>query len=441
MSDINYNENELTQLTSGSYYRYSRAAGVAGYQKRRRQARAFKLVVSVMLMAIMGVTGFLFGRRLLDDMPLTDAGYIEQEEPVVVSEVEEIPTLQPTQIKLLMAGDVIMNDAVVQSGLKESGAYGFDHLFSHLTSELSGFDLRLVDQETGLAGSKFGFGAWMPLNAPQELGRAEVSAGFNVILRATDHTLDNGTEGIHNELAWWESEYPNLPLPGIAEPDPETNPNLSDYVNDVYIYEKEGLKIAVLNHSTLIPEESQGVVSPLTEEKIVADVRKARTAGAELIVACPHWGVENETEPNEEEQNFARIYADNGVDVIIGTHPRVLQRAEVLEGPDGHKTVCYYSLGCLVSSLYSQNFLGGLAEITLARDENGVCSVQSAVLKPVVTHRGNAEDYTVYMLSEYTDDLTYSSWDYDLTPEEAARRCTEILGEGYNTELCELNIL
>ncbi|MBO7673704.1 MAG: CapA family protein [Atopobiaceae bacterium] len=442
MSDINNNENELTRLSGGSYYKYSRSAGVASYRKRRRQGKIFRFVVSVLLIAVMSVTAFLFGRRLMDDKPLTGAGYIEQEDEIVeVPEPEEAPTLQPTQITLLMAGDVVMNDAVVQSGLKESGAYGFDHLFMNLRGELSSFDLRLVDQETGLAGSKFGFGAWMPLNAPQELGRAEVSAGFNVILRATDHTLDNGTEGVHNELAWWQSEYPNLPLLGVAEPDPAANPGLNDYVNNVYVYEKEGFKVAVLNHSWAIDEVSHGVVSPLTEDKIAADVQKARDAGADIIVACPHWGWENEAEPNDEEKNFAQVYANHGVDVVIGTHPRVLQRTEILEGPDGHKTVCYYSLGCLISSLYSQNFLGGLAEVTLARDESGACSVQSAVLKPVVTHRGYGEDYTVYLLSDYTDELTYSSWDYDLTPAEATRRCTEILGEGYNAEAFELRIL
>jgi poly-gamma-glutamate synthesis protein (capsule biosynthesis protein) len=443
MGDINNNENDLTQLSRGPYSKYSRFAGVESYRKRRRQSKVFQVVVYVLLIMVVGTATFLLGWRLLDDRPITGAGYIEQEDEVVEEEPEpeETPALPATEIKLLMTGDVVMNHAVVESGLKESGAYGFDHLFSNLRGELSSFDLRLVGQETGLAGSKFGFGAWMPLNAPQELGRAEVSAGFNVILRASDHTLDNGNEGVHNELAWWQSEYPNLPLLGVAEPDPAANPGLNDYVNNVYIYEKEGLKIAVLNHSWAIPEESYGVVSPLTEDKIVADVNKAREAGAQIIIACPHWGAEDEVEPTEEEKSFAQIYANNGVDVVIGTHPRVLQRTEVLEGPDGHKTACYYSLGCLVSSLYSQNFLGGLAEVTIARNEEGVCSVKSAVLKPVVTHRGNGEDYSVYLLSAYTDDLTNSSWDSDLTPAEATRRCTEVLGEGYDAEKFELRVL
>lgn len=435
------NEFDSSRRSDVSYTRYSRSLGVGEYQKRRKRGTAFRCAVYCVLLVVMGATAFLFGRRYFGDLPLSGAGYVEQKEEAAEEQPEpEAATNTPVKVSLLMAGDVIMNGSAIDSGSKDSGAYNFDHLFTHLTSELSAFDLRLVDQETCLPGSKFGFGAYRPLNAPQELGRAEVSAGFNVILRASDHTMDNGEEGVHNELAWWKSEYPNLPLLGVAEPDPDNNPGLNDYVNDVYIYEKEGLKIAVLNHSWSIGEESQHIVSALTEDKIASDAKKARDAGADIIVACPHWGAENNTEPSEEETIFAKTYADNGVDVVIGTHPRVLQRIEVLDGPDGHKTVCYYSLGCLISSLYSQNMLGGLAEITLERDESGSCSVQSAVLKPVVTHRGSGEDYTVYLLSDYTDELAQTSWDGDLTPEEATRRCTEILGEDYDAEACEYRV-
>lgn len=444
VGDTNNNEFDSSRSSDILYTRYSRDLGVGEYQRRRKRGTAFRCVVYCVLIVVMGATAFLFGRRYFGGMPLSGAGYVEQKEPVAneaeADEEAEATTNPPVQVSLLMAGDVIMNGSVIQSGTKDSGAYGFDHVFAHLTNELSSFDLRLVDQETNLPGSKFGFGSYRPLNAPQELGRAEVAAGFNVVLRASDHTMDNDIEGIHNELAWWKSEYPNLPLLGIAEPDPAANPDLNDYVNNVYVYEKEGFKIAILNHSWGIADEWRGFVSALAEDKIEADVKKARDAGANIIVACPHWGAENSVELSEEETTFAQVYANHGVDVVIGTHPRVLQRVEVLNGPDDHKTVCYYSLGCLVSSLYNQNMLGGLAEVTLLRDESGACSVQSATLKPVVTHRGNGEDYTVYLLSDYTNELAQTSWDADITPEEANRRCTEILGEGYDAGAFEYRV-
>lgn len=424
----------------GTFARYSRFGGIDSYRRKRRQGRVFRFFMRLFLISVIAAVGFLVGRQYLGELPLPFAG--TEPEPQAVEEVPEEPiaTQQPAKITLVAAGDVIMNSAVVESGLKPSGAYGFDHLFQNLAEELDKFDLRIVDQETGLAGSKFGFGHARPLNAPQELGRAEANAGFNVILRATDHTLDNGHEGLHNELMWWKSEFPTMPLLGVAEPDPQGSFGYNDYVGNVYLYEKDGFKVAVLNHSWGIGEEDSSVVSALTEEKVEFDVRKAREAGAELIVACPHWGMEGVVELSEEETTFSQLYADLGVDLVIGGNPRVLQRAEVIEGKDGHKTVCFYSLGCLVSSLYSQNLVGGLAEVTLARDDSGACSVTEAVLKPIVTHRAASTDYGVYLASDYTDELALSSWDASQTPEEISRHCKEVFGDAYDAEAMEVRI-
>lgn len=432
MSDKFTGDYGTSGRSDGPYSHYSRSAGVQSYRHKRRQGSAFKIVVYTMLVMVIGGALVLLSRHFLGDfLPSPSSSSTQEAE---MEQMAEITTVQPAEITLVAAGDVVMNGSVVESGRLESGAYNFDHLFSHLSGELSQFDLRTVDQETGLAGSEFGFGSEQPLNAPQELGRAEIEAGFNVILRATDHTLDLGHEGVHNELQWWNNEHPEIPLLGVAEPDPEENPGLNDYVNNVYIFDKDGFKVAVLNHSWSITDEERGVVSVLAEDQIASDVQKARDEGANMIIACPHWGMEYNTEPSEEEMAFAQVYANNGVDVVIGTHPRVLQRVDVLQSEDGHRTICYYSLGCLISSLDSQSLVGGLAEITLSRDDTGNYTVSSAALKPVVTHRGNGDDFGTYLLSDYSTDLAQSGWDYGLTPEEVDVRCSDILGEGYNAD-------
>ena len=425
--------------------RYSRLEGVNAYRNRRRRNKTVRIVVVVALLCILGGAAFLFGRQYIDyralpfEVPGADMYESGKQDKQDESE-EVVPTMQPVTISLVGAGDVVMNSAVVESGQTDSGSYSFGHLFGQLRGELERFDVRTVSQETSLAGSSFGFGYSVPLNAPQELGRAEVDAGFNVILRACDHALDTGRDGIHNELVWWHNEYPKIPIVGITEPDPENNPGLDGYVGQVYVYEKEGFKVAILNHSLNVPEEEQSVVSALVEEKINADVAQVRELGVDMIVACPHWGVENETEPSEEEHEFARIYANAGVDVIMGTNPRVLQRVEVLSTANGHKTLCFYSLGCLVSSLDVDNLLGGLAELTVHRDESGNSVIQSATLKPVVTHRAAGEEYSTYLASDYTDELAQSSWDGSLTPEYVSQRCSEVFGEEYDAEAGELRI-
>lgn len=438
--DDNRTDNKARQRVFASYY--SRSRGVESYRKRRRVNRITKVAVWIILLLIVGGATVLLGRQLFYSLSTALGTSAPEETSSAKQEEVAITTVQPASISVVCAGDVIANGSVIDSGRQADGdAYNFVHLFANIKDEVEGFDLRVVSQETSLAGSEYGFGETYRLNAPQDLGRAEVAGGFNVILRATDHTLDMGTDGLHNELSWWHVEQPSMPVLGVAEPDPDPiqNPGLSNYVDNVYLFEKDGFKIAIINHSTGIGEEDQGCVAPLTEDQVYRDVQKAKDLGAEMIIACPHWGDENTTEITDEQREFAELYADLGVDVIVGSHPRVLQGVETLSKGDGGKTLCYYSLGCLTSSLDADNMLGGLAEFTLERTDDGGCSVANAVLKPVVTHRASGTDHTTYLLSDYSDELSYSGWD-GLTPEHYNQRCLEVLGDDFDTEAEELRI-
>ena len=428
---MNDDYNGMASRAGNATPRYSRSEGITSYRRRRRRNRLAKTLTVLVLLAIIGSAGVLFGRQFFEQLPVPSSGGA-QPEAAEGAAAEAVPDPQPTEISIVCSGDVILNSAVVESGRTETGTYDFSHLFAPLAKELEHFDLRMVSQESALAGSKFGYGYSNPLNAPQDLGRSEVEAGFNTVLRATDHTLDTGFEGIHNELSWWHSEFPDVPVLGVSEPEITVYPHLTDYVDNVYIYQKEGFKVAVLNHSWGIEGEERGAVSSLDEEKATEDVRKAKELGANMIVACAHWGAENDQNIVDEQTEFAKLYADLGVDVIIGTHPRVLQPVSVLENSKGHKTVCYYSLGCLISSLNTQNMVGGLAEVRLVRNPDGSCAVTSAELKPVVTHRGSGEDFATYLLGDYTDELAYSSRDGSLTPERISQSCKEILGDSYD---------
>ena len=442
MSDGFDERDGAAERRAGSSTKYSRTQGLSKYRKRRRRDRAFTVIVVIVVLAIVAGGVALFGRQLAGlEMPtFTPSSVSAPAQNSAEEKKEDVVLVEPAQVSLAFAGDVIMNSAVVDSGSDYSGNYNYSHLFTHLTPEISGYDVRALSQETAMAGNSYGYGNYNPLNAPNELGTAEVNAGFNVILHATDHTADTGFEGIHNELLWWQTNNASVPIVGVAEPDLAGNPSLSDYVNNVFIFEKAGFKVAILNHSTDISEDNRGVVSSLDEEKIAADVAKARELGAEMIVACPHWGNEGDSEPSEEETHFAQVYANHGVDVIVGTHPRVLQRAEILTGPEGHQTVCFYSLGCLIESIGTDNLLGGIAELTLTRDAQRTYHVASAKLKPIVTNRASGTDFTSYLLANYADDISSSSWD-GRSREALNERCTEILGAGYNAGTFELNLV
>lgn len=433
--------NEAQRPSEASYARFSRSAGVDHYRRKRFHGRAFKAFVTIVLLAILGGVGFLFSRQAFNAPLLPSDSTSGQTTEEALALVHPGMAAQPAQMNLVFAGDVIMTDPIIESGRLETGAFDYDHLFRHLTETLSSYDVRAVSQETCPPGWVNEFGMEYSSGAAQALGRAEADAGFNVILHASDHALDNGPDAIRPELEWWKNEYPSVAVLGMANPDPEANPELNDYVNNVYLFEKDGLKVAVLNHTIGVFEDQRAYLSALDEQKITHDVRQAHEAGANLIVACPHWGDEYSTEPSDYEMEMAQLYANLGVDVIVGTHPRVLQRVDVLEAEDGRRTVCFYSLGCLTSDLEGQNLLGGLAQVTLERYGDGSYGVSSATLKPVITRKGERENYTTYLLADYTDELAQTDGYYWLpTPEDAANICTDILGEGYDRDAAELRV-
>jgi poly-gamma-glutamate synthesis protein (capsule biosynthesis protein) len=127
---------------------------------------------------------------------------------------------------------------------------------------------------------------------------------------------------------------------------------------------------------------------------------------ADYVVVAMHWGEENQTTPTDEQYRLARLLADAGVDLVIGTHPHVVQPVEVLTGVDGHQTIVYYSLGNLVSLQHAAgNMLGGAAEVT-ATFVDGVLQDSTYEYSFVVTQWDeNHAGSHVYPWESYTPEL------------------------------------
>ena len=153
------------------------------------------------------------------------------------SSLEEAPSIQ-----IIMVGDMLMHERVMESGLLEDGTYNFDHIFVNVKDTIENADLAIVNQETILGGSELGLSGYPAFNSPYELGDSLVNAGFDVILHATNHTLDKGKTGVLNCMNFWDNNYPNITYLGINKSQEEWNTN-------IFIYEQEGIKIAILNYT------------------------------------------------------------------------------------------------------------------------------------------------------------------------------------------------
>ena len=374
-------------------------------------------------------------------------GATAAEEGETAAEPQE-PAVEEAQVDLMMIGDILMHDELVQAGNRGDGTYNYDFIYRNIKPWIDEADLRILNQETVMGEPERGFwlhmGAAGPImNSPTALADAEAAAGFNCILKATNHTLDLGYSGLAHELDYWQATYPNIPVIGVNNPNKAgTDDQSQNWVDNVYVVDTQGMKVAILNYTWATNEnvEWEGdhrVISYMSEEKIRSDVEKARAAGAEMIVACPHWGLEYHTEPSEEEYHYGKVFCDAGVDVIFGCHPHILQGAEVLVNEQGHKTVCFYSVGNFVAAsiMEAYSMIGGIARVTLTRGADGTYAVTAASMIPTVICHSDGETMSAYPLAAWTQELCDIGRRPQLTPQWCYDFCQGVLGEGFDPNL------
>ncbi len=306
-------------------------------------------------------------------------------------------------ITLLAAGDNLIHSQVVNSGKQADGTYNYDHLYSNVKDMISAADIAVINQETILGGEAFPYSGYPNFNSPTEIGEAVINAGFDIVLHATNHTMDMGVVGIERTIAFWK-QNPQITVLGIHETEEDRT--------QIQIVEKNGIKIAMLNYTYSLngyslPEDQLYLVEILDKKKMEEDIRKAEEQ-ADFTIVFPHWGTEYKYEASKTQKELTEFYYELGVDLIIGTHPHVIEPVEWIKTDIGHRMLVYYSLGNFMSyQKEAPRMLGGLANVTITKDDSGTY-ISDASITPIVTHYENGPDdynYTIYPLNDYTEDL------------------------------------
>ena len=290
-----------------------------------------------------------------------------------------------------------------------------------MQDEIQGADLALVNQEVIIGGAELGVTGYPSFNAPYELGDALAEAGFDVVLHATNHALDKGGRGIVNCLAFWEESYPDMAVLGIHGSEQEQQ--------EIYVYEQDGIKIAILNYTygtngIPMPADMPYAVDMLERERVISDLRRAREL-ADFVIVCPHWGTEYTLQETRAQREWAALFAENGADLVLGTHPHVIEPIEWVTGngtdadaggpeaaEDAGKALVYYSLGNFVNWTsgtgegVANRMVGGMARVTIGRDDAGRAVIRDYAVEPLVCHvEQGFGGVRVYPLSEYTVEL------------------------------------
>lgn len=340
--------------------------------------------------------------------------------------------IDPTSLTLVAVGDNLISSSILTTCRNDDGTvYDFSTVFADTKNEISAADIAVINQETIFGGSEYGYSGYPNFNTPDSMGDAVIAAGFDVVLHATNHARDAYVDGIYNCIDYWE-KHQDILMVGLNKTEEE--------YNTVSTIESNGITLAILNYTYglngyTLPEDEYYLVDLINEEKILSDIKEAEEI-ADITIVFPHWGTEYTTTQTESQEELAMMMTEAGADLIIGTHPHVLEPIEWIESENGNKCLCYYSLGNFTSGQQmTETLLGGMAKLTIKKDSSGTY-IDSAGIIPLVTHYiwgTTGRVIRTYKLSDYTSDLAavHSIRDYDNTfsYERLTELAKEILGD------------
>ncbi len=270
---------------------------------------------------------------------------------------------------------------------RETHQYDYTDVFQYVRNMISEADIAIGNLEVTLAGPPYK--GYPQFSSPAALAVACKEAGIDCFVTANNHSADRGRKGI-------ESTIYRLDSIGIPHTGTFINNETRDSLYPLII-EKKGRKIALLNYTygtNGIPVPSPCVVNLLDKEIVANDIAKAKSRNPDLIVLFLHWGNEYDTIPSKNQTDLAGYFFSKGADIIIGSHPHVIQRMEWTKGDSVKKErPVYYSLGNFVSNQRRTGTDGGaVARIELG-SENGRLTVLRAgyyltwVYAPIINYR------------------------------------------------------
>lgn len=284
--------------------------------------------------------------------------FMKEEKKVFYDDIP-YPKVEESKLSLIMVGDSLIHGAVYQDA-KTSSGYDFKPMFSEIKGIFESSELRFYNQESILGGSELGLSSYPQFNSPYEAGDAYMDMKFNLVSLANNHTLDrgyySGYKTILNSRAYWDKQDGVIATGSFAT---------QEQRDEVVVKEINGIKYGLLAYTM----ETNGLVAPSNKkfymnvydkDIVKKDIEKLRDK-VDLLMVSMHWGVEYSTSVSSVQKEVAKYLSDLGVDVIIGTHPHVVQPIEFIGN-----TMVVYSLGNFISSQIGVEKLTGLvARITV----------------------------------------------------------------------------
>ena len=242
------------------------------------------------------------------------------------------------KMSIVAVGDCLIHGALYMDARTGSNTYDFSGMISEVEPLIKDYDLKFFNQESIIGGKDLGVSHYPRFNSPDEIGDAMVNIGFNMVSLANNHTLDMGEKGILYSNEYWNNK--KIIKSGTNSSEEERN--------NIQVYKQNDIKYGYLAYTTVTnglsaPEGKDYLINVYDKDQVKVDIDKIKDK-VDVIIVSMHWGEEYTHTPVTEEKEIAEYLSDLGVNLIIGTHPHVIQPVQYV-----NDTLVIYSLGNFIS--------------------------------------------------------------------------------------------
>lgn len=309
------------------------------------KSRKFYLLVVILIIIFATLCYFI-----IKEEPKTELKTVNE------SQEKKEPEVKEERLSLIMVGDALLHSSLYRDGY-QNGTYDFTSQLELIKPEIQKHDLAFYNQESILGGTSIGLSDYPNFNSPQEFGDAMIDAGFNLVSLANNHTMDRGVTAIQNSCDYWKTKDVLTAGSYCSAEDAE----------EIKIKEKNGIKYTMLAYTygtngITVPSDKPYLVNLYSDELAKADIEKVRDK-VDLLIVSMHWGTEYRSEPTEEQKREAEYLSNLGVDIIIGTHPHVIEPITYI-----NDTLVIYSLGNFISAQSTNNDYNTMVELMTSVD-------------------------------------------------------------------------
>ena len=380
--------------------------------KKKNKKKPFIILFYILL--IIGLGTYIYLNPNKDAKP--------SKKPEQQKEEEKKPVKENFSFSFIGAGDALIHTGVyvdartVMVGADGYALYDFNKMFTHVKEIIEPYDLKFYNQETIIGGKSRGLGGYPNFNSPDEIGiNLTRDVGFNIVNLASNHTMDKGGAAAEYSVNFWKQQKDVYVTGSYASFEERDN---------IQIKNVNGISYAVLSYTygtngMPVPQGKEYLVNvwptnldlnnvatdtkyQAYKEQVRKDVEAIRDK-VDVLMVSMHWGVEYVHTPTKYQQDSAKFLADLGVDVIIGTHPHVVQPIEFIDD-----TLVIYSLGNMISAqVGTQKLVGMLAAFTVNKEvvDGKTTKIEITDVKGdlIWTHYNTFQNFKVIPFNKLTD--------------------------------------